>query len=318
MKSYLKFLSRNKLYTAIEFVGLAVSLAFVIIIGSYVWQQFAVTRENPFRENIYLPGLPGCPGLTYAFPDVITEIPEIETVSRFCEVAPTYGKNEVLWGAAVDRQFFDLLPNYRFVEGSADALSSLSNIIVSESFARKMNLALGDRLELSDKEYTVGAIFEDSGGTVMKVIEAFLPVENYNDAWEPFDNFGSTICFIKTRPGADRQVLYDRISARVDRMLEAGLVEETRAFYENPSSATAVAAIGYKELLPWLEGREPLEDGICRVKQETCRYAKRQGTWFRRNSQTEWIMRDEICSESRIFEMTEKMFQKNLAKRGAV
>ena len=115
MKSYLKFLSRNKLYTAIEFVGLAVSLAFVIIIGSYVWQQFSVTRENPNRENIYLPGLPGCPGLTYAFPDVITEIPEIETVSRFCEVAPTYGKNEVLWGAAVDRQFFDLLPNYRFV-----------------------------------------------------------------------------------------------------------------------------------------------------------------------------------------------------------
>ena len=211
MKSYLKFLSRNKLYTAIEFVGLAVSLAFVIIIGSYVWQQFSVTRENPNRENIYLPGLPGCPGLTYAFPDVITEIPEIETVSRFCEVAPTYGKNEVLWGAAVDRQFFDLLPNYRFVEGSADALSSLSNIIVSESFARKMNLALGDRLELSDKEYTVGAIFEDSRGTVMKVIEAFLPVENYKDAYEPFDNFGSTICFIKTRPGADRQVLYDKL-----------------------------------------------------------------------------------------------------------
>ena len=46
MKSYLKFLSRNKLYTAIEAVGLAVSLAFVIIIGSYVWQQFAVTREH--------------------------------------------------------------------------------------------------------------------------------------------------------------------------------------------------------------------------------------------------------------------------------
>ena len=51
MKSYLKFLSRNKLYTAIEFIGLAVSLAFVIIIGSYVWQQFAVTREHPDREK---------------------------------------------------------------------------------------------------------------------------------------------------------------------------------------------------------------------------------------------------------------------------
>ena len=52
MKSYLKFLSRNKLYTAIEFIGLAVSLSFVIIIGSYVVQQYAVTRENPDGDLI--------------------------------------------------------------------------------------------------------------------------------------------------------------------------------------------------------------------------------------------------------------------------
>ena len=213
MKSYLKFLSRNKLYTAIEFIGLAVSLAFVIIIGSYVWQQFAVTRENPYRESIFIPGLPSYPGLTYAFPDVITEIPEIEVVSRYCAVAPTYGNNEILWGGAVDRQFFDLFPNYRFVEGSADVLSSPSNIIVMESFARRMDLSLGDRLDLSGKEYTVAAIVEDSHGTVMKVNEAFLSVENYKDSWQPFDNFGSTISFIKVRPGTDRQVLYDKLEA---------------------------------------------------------------------------------------------------------
>ena len=47
MKSYLKFLSRNKLYTAIEAVGLAVSLAFVILIGSYVVQQYEVAHESP-------------------------------------------------------------------------------------------------------------------------------------------------------------------------------------------------------------------------------------------------------------------------------
>ena len=211
MKSYLKFLSRNKLYTAIEFIGLAVSLAFVIIIGSYVWQQFSVTRENPYRESIYVPGLPGYPGLTYAFPDVITEIPEIEVVSRYCAVAPTYGNNEILWGGAVDRQFFDLFPNYRFVEGSADVLSSPSNIIVMESFARRMDLSLGDRLDLSGKEYTVAAIVEDSHGTVMKVNEAFLSVENYKDNWQPFDNFGSTICFLKVRPGTDRQTLYNKL-----------------------------------------------------------------------------------------------------------
>ena len=86
MKSYLKFLSRNKLYTAIEAVGLAVSLAFVIIIGSYVWQQFAVTREHPDRERVYVPGTPGFPALTYGFPNAIGDIPEIESVSRMCNV----------------------------------------------------------------------------------------------------------------------------------------------------------------------------------------------------------------------------------------
>ena len=213
MKSYLKFLSRNKLYTVIEAVGLAVSLAFVIIIGSHVWQQFSVTRENPYRESIYVPGLPGSPGLTYGFPGVITEIPEIETVARFCAVAPTYRENQILWGAAVDRQFFDLLPDCRFVEGSADVISSPSQIIVSESFARRTDLSMGDRLTLSGVEYSVGALVEDWRGTVMKPVEAFLPIENFKDRWDPFDNFGSTLCFIKVRPGTDRQVLYDKLEA---------------------------------------------------------------------------------------------------------
>ena len=53
MSSYLKFLSRNKLYSIIEAVGLAVSLAFVVIIFCYVAQHIAVTRENPHRKEIY-------------------------------------------------------------------------------------------------------------------------------------------------------------------------------------------------------------------------------------------------------------------------
>ncbi|MBO7371947.1 MAG: hypothetical protein J6U34_05505, partial [Bacteroidales bacterium] len=67
MKSYLKFLSRNKLYTTIEAVGLTVSLAFVIIIGIYAAQQIAVSRQNPDRERIYTFGLSGSYGLTYGF-----------------------------------------------------------------------------------------------------------------------------------------------------------------------------------------------------------------------------------------------------------
>ena len=53
MKSYLKFLSRNKLYTAIEAVGLIVSLAFVLLTGHYVWTQRQMTRNVPDYKDVY-------------------------------------------------------------------------------------------------------------------------------------------------------------------------------------------------------------------------------------------------------------------------
>ena len=211
MKSYLKFLSRNKLYTAIEAVGLAVSLAFVIIIGSYVWQQYAVTRENPDGNRIYLPGLPDYPGLTYGFPGVVTEIPDIEKVAMLCPVGLPYKDGEVLYGAGVDRSFFDMFPNYHFVEGDADVISSDSNVIVSESFARRNDISVGDNIKLGENEQTVGAILKDPDGTVFQYYEVFLPVELYKDSFEPFDNFGSAITFLKVQPGTDRGVLYDKL-----------------------------------------------------------------------------------------------------------
>ncbi len=78
MSSYLKFLSRNKLYSIIEAVGLAVSLAFVVIIFCYVTQQIAVTRENPHRKEIYAVGLKNLIKFEYGLKGSIGEsIPEI-------------------------------------------------------------------------------------------------------------------------------------------------------------------------------------------------------------------------------------------------
>ena len=211
MKSYLKFLSRNKLYTAIEFFGLAVSLAFVILIGSYVVQQYAVTRENPDGDRIYLPGLPGSPGLTYGFPEVVTRIPEIEKVAMLTPLGLPYKEGEILYGAGVDRSFFDLFPNHRFVEGNADMISSNSTVIVSASFARKNDISVGDHIQLSENELIVGAVLEDVEGSVFRYYEVYLPVELYKDRYDPFDNFGSTLIFLKVRPGTDREVLYDKL-----------------------------------------------------------------------------------------------------------
>ena len=89
----------------------------------------------------------------------------------------------------------------------------------------------------------------------------------------------------------DRQVLYDRINQRVDHMLEAGLLDEARAFYQS-GKKTAVQAIGYKELKPYLEGECSLDEAVNQLKQATRRYAKRQLTWFRRDLRIHWVYPD--------------------------
>ena len=92
---------------------------------------------------------------------------------------------------------------------------------------------------------------------------------------------------------SDRAALYRRIDRRVERMLEAGLLDEIRSLLESgiPETCTAMQAIGYKEFLPVLRGERGLCDAAAEVCQSSRRYAKRQLTWFRRNPNMHWIVR---------------------------
>lgn len=92
----------------------------------------------------------------------------------------------------------------------------------------------------------------------------------------------------------DRDKLYQRINKRVDTMLENGLLEEARVALEANVGATAVQAIGHKELFPYFKGEVTLEEAVEALKQATRRYAKRQLTWFRRNEKINWIYADEV------------------------
>lgn len=91
----------------------------------------------------------------------------------------------------------------------------------------------------------------------------------------------------------NRQTLYDRIDRRVDQMVEQGLLQEARQILSSPYGQTAMNAIGYKELAPWIIGECPLNEAIAKLKQSTRRYAKRQLTWFRREEWVHWIYVDE-------------------------
>ena len=87
----------------------------------------------------------------------------------------------------------------------------------------------------------------------------------------------------------DRQVLYDRINRRVDKMFEDGLEAEVRAVYEKYKLRTAFNAIGFKEMIPYFEGECSLEEAADKIKQESRHYAKRQLTWFRRDVRITWV-----------------------------
>ena len=90
----------------------------------------------------------------------------------------------------------------------------------------------------------------------------------------------------------DRQYLYDRVNKRVDIMLEDGLLEEAREYFDHVSTGTSAQAIGYKELKDYFDDNKSLDECIEKLKMETRRYAKRQLTWFRRNKDIRWLETD--------------------------
>ena len=93
----------------------------------------------------------------------------------------------------------------------------------------------------------------------------------------------------------DRQKLYDRIDRRVDNMLRQGLVDEAKSFFSKlDTEKTAVQAIGYKELFPYLNGEISLDEAVNNLKRATRNYAKRQLTWFRKDQRIHWLYADEL------------------------
>lgn len=97
----------------------------------------------------------------------------------------------------------------------------------------------------------------------------------------------------------DRDLLYDRIGTRVDQMLEEGLLEEARSFFELGYSRDlpSMRGIGYKEFYPYFESKENLDRCIELLKQNTRNYAKRQLTWLRNQVDPVWINVDEYNFE---------------------
>jgi tRNA dimethylallyltransferase len=99
----------------------------------------------------------------------------------------------------------------------------------------------------------------------------------------------------------DRELLYQRINQRVDRMMQQGLLEEVRSV-KSFRHLSPLNTVGYTELFNFLEGSGDLDAAVELIKRNTRRYAKRQLTWFRRHKEAIWIPFDSIAEMSKKIE----------------
>ena len=91
----------------------------------------------------------------------------------------------------------------------------------------------------------------------------------------------------------DREILYDRINKRVDKMVDNGLLEETKKIYDtNIRTKAVLTPIGYKELFPYFDNTKSLEECLDMIKQNSRRYAKKQYTWFNNQMNITWFTVD--------------------------
>ena len=220
MKTYLKFLSRNKLYTAIEFIGLSLALAFVIIAFCYVMQQYAITKENPDRERIY--AVSSDKTNSYGMKDAIDgKLPEIECVSRFQfhrdEIIKSKSQSFVGTQLLCDRQFFDIFP-VKLVEGNPDEITHQGAAFISEDLARKMDgEIIGRELIMRTDTLNIVGVFSDLGSSLMyptEVISNFETSRNTVDVMyreNPYNWFSNINVFLKVRPDTDRDELLEKL-----------------------------------------------------------------------------------------------------------
>ena len=163
---------------------------------------------------------------------------------------------------------------------------------LSAEMAERGAEAMHARLTALDPEAAAG-IHPNNTKRVLRALEICLTAGTTKSALDAASVVGECpydACVLGLR--WPRETLNARIDERVDAMLAAGLVEETArldaAGYLVPGT-TAGQAIGYKELIPYLRGEEPLALSAERLKIATHRYAKRQMTWFGAKDYVEWI-----------------------------
>lgn len=212
-KSFWNFLKRNKLFTAINVFGFAVSLTFVVLIGLYVQDELSVNASQPNKERIYRLRNEDMAYWPVPIKDFFARYPSVETVVRMVDRNWTIqaGDKEAKMGLVLlaDSSFatvFDL----PWVEGTADrAMLTRDDAIISEACARTWfggEPALGKILKVNGRDRIVSGVFRDLKETHFKTPEVILPFTNVVENWgnDVLTQYGncSFYVYLMTRGGA--------------------------------------------------------------------------------------------------------------------
>lgn len=142
----------------------------------------------------------------------------------------------------------------------------------------------------------------------IRAIEYFICTGNkFSDTFNSIREINNNITFSYYALEMQRDLLYDRINKRVDIMLEEGLIDEVKNLMSNgiTKENQSMQAIGYKEIIKYLEGEWDYDFAIDKLKQFSRNYAKRQLTWFRNDSNVKMIDVNEFNNVSEVVKFIE-------------
>ena len=220
MKSFLKFLSRNKLYTLIEAFGLSMALGFVILLLCYARTEFSVGKLETCFPRTYAVGQGSFLGTTLGADVFYPDIPEIE---RWTRLANMEYQTDILMGdeyfsvpsVAVDTNFFQFF-NYP-LEGCdrRKVLVAADEVLISRSFARKafgVESPLGKSLSYNSNSFTVVGVMDDlPASSVFSSIDLFFSIKQAEKRYPSMDMFGNTQAFIVLAEGANPRVVEEKL-----------------------------------------------------------------------------------------------------------
>lgn len=221
MKTFFKFLSNNKFYTAIELFGLSVSLGFVLLLSSYAYGEFRMGAEKACSKQVYVVGTGEFMGMTMGLgPEFFPSIPEISSFTRkylYKDACPIKFGDEVYEAdvEAIDTNFFQMFDYELVGQPRERVLSRDDEAILSQSFARKVfgsDNPVGLSIQVDGKPFTVTGIMEDFGREdVFNPSDIFVSAKcgENNMAW--MDNWGVVQTFLTLSPGATREDVKEKI-----------------------------------------------------------------------------------------------------------